>query len=364
MLPNFFFNAGALNYDFGPGHPLKPERLRCTLTLLERLGRLDTIDSGAGDEADVLRVHSENYVDAVALISRGGGHEARGRYGFGSTDNPPFARMYEASLAYCGASARAARAARDGASLAYGIAGGLHHAVRDKASGFCIFNDAAIASHILLARFAKVAYVDIDVHHGDGVQWIFYDEPRVLTCSIHEEGRTLFPGTGWIDETGTEFSSLNVPLQAGTTGDVWLQAFGATILPAIERFQPGAVVLQMGTDTHALDPLAHIRNTQQEWLEAVTGVRDLGLPIVALGGGGYNLTTVPRMWASACLALAEVPFDDAVPGDLAEAWDVPTISDPVLPEPRQSGRSHAESIIDALRAHHRLLNPATDYHVS
>jgi acetoin utilization protein AcuC len=362
MIPHFYYSTDILDYDFGPQHPLKPERLRRTIELLGRY-EVETLDPEPRDPVDALRVHDAGYLKTVKALSdllRDGSapsqsvrDEAMG-HGFGSMDNPPFAGMYEASLAYVAATARAAEAVRDGAPLAFGIGGGLHHALRSKASGFCIFNDPAVACHILRERFERVAYVDIDVHHGDGVQWIFYEDPSVLTCSIHEDPRSLFPGTGGVDEMGAEYSALNVPIRARTTGDVWLEAFRRTIPPAVRRFDPGAVVLQLGTDTHFLDPLAHIDSTQGYWLEAVREVMALGLPLVAVGGGGYNLQTVPRMWVSACLTLGGVPYDDRVPGDLADEWGMPTYSDQQEPVPGV-GREHAEKVVDWLTRHHRLL---------
>ncbi len=367
VLPHFYYHPRMLAYEISPKHPLKPKRLRRAIELLTRLGVV-TIDPGLASDADVLRVHSLEYLEAVKVLDpprgpaeeeHGQGHaflisddilEMQAEYGFMAGDNPAFPNMYSASLAYLGGSVRAAEAVRDGAPLAFGIAGGLHHALRSKASGFCVFNDPAVACHVLREKFDRVAYVDIDVHHGDGVQWIFYVDPTVMTCSIHEEGKTLWPGTGWVEETGAEFSSVNVPMQARTTGDVWLDAFERGILPALERFQPQAIVLQMGTDTHFLDPLAHLNNSAQEWLQAVVRIRDLGIPLVALGGGGYNLTTVPRMWTAACLTLGNLEVPELVPADLAEAWEMPRFFDAELPGPRGSGREYAEGVLARLAA--------------
>lgn len=350
VIPNFFYSEGILRYDFGPQHPLKPERLRRTVELLGRYG-VEPIDPGPGRVEDLLRVHDEEFVRAVQAIDAGEGTpEMRTRHGFGSTDNPPFPGMWEASLAYVSATVRAAEAVRDGAPLAFGIGGGLHHAHRSKASGFCIFDDPAIACSILLERFERVAYVDIDVHHGDGVQWIWYDDPRVLTVSIHESGRTLFPGTGFTHETGAEFTSLNIPVVAKTTGDVWLDAFERVVPDALERFAPQAIVLQLGTDTHFLDPLGHVLAAQSHWLGAVLQIKAMGLPIVAVGGGGYNLRTVPRMWASACLELAGVPYEDELPEDLAVQWGIPTFADDECPE--GVGGSAVDVVVEHLRREH------------
>ena len=360
MLPHFYYTPEILKYDFGSQHPLRPERLRRAIELIERYD-VPVLDPGPGSLSDLLRVHGEEFVylvmatsDRLKVGNLSADDAERGHlfsYGFGSGDNPPFAGMYDAAMAYVSASAKAASAVRDGAPLAFGIGGGLHHALRDRASGFCIFDDPAIACHILLEKFERVAYVDIDVHHGDGVQWIFYNEPRVLTCSIHEEGRTLFPGTGGVEETGVDFTSFNVPIQARTTGDVWLKAFTETIPRALEAFQPGAVVMQMGTDIHVLDPLAHLRCLQQDWLAAVKIIGNLGLPLVALGGGGYNLMTVPRMWVSACLTLGGISFDDALPADLGEKYRMPSFSDHGPAEP-SFGDLHAERVIDWLNTQH------------
>ncbi len=367
VLPHFYYSPKILSYTFGPNHPLKPERLRRTIELLERYG-VSWIDSGDGRVEDVLRVHAPEFVAAIQRLNADPNPDdwtddellERAALGFSSGDNPAFAGMYDAALAYAGASAKAAEAVRDGAHLAFGIGGGLHHAQRALASGFCIFNDCAIACYILRERFERVAYVDIDVHHGDGVQWIFYEDPSVLTCSIHEEGRTLYPGTGFVEETGASFSALNVPVMARTTGDVWLDAFQRGILPGLEKFQPQAIVLQMGTDAHYLDPLGHIKCTAQEWLAAVSHVKDLGLPIVALGGGGYNLLNVPRMWTAACLTLGSVPFSNEVPADLAVAWGMPTYLDAEQPEPRGIGREYAEGVVDWLeRNHHPHIGAVT-----
>lgn len=343
MLDHFYYSPEILKYNFGPGHPLQPERLRRTMQLLGRYG-VEPIDPGLCASEDLLRVHDPEYVEGVRAISNATYDGKPYLLGFGAGDNPAFPGMFEAASAYCAATAQAARSVRDGAPLAFSIGGGLHHAARGRASGFCIFNDPAIACSILRERFERVAYVDIDVHHGDGVQWIFYDDPTVLTCSIHEDGRTLFPGTGGTEETGAEFSSFNVPIEAWTSGDVWLDAFMQTVPAAVEAFGAQAVVLQMGTDAHYLDPLAHICCVQQDWLGAVKAVAGWGLPTVAIGGGGYDMTTVPRMWTSACLTLGGVEFDDELPADLATEWHVPTYSDREAPN-RGIGKGHAARVV-------------------
>lgn len=336
-----------LSYDFGPRHPLKPERLRRAVQLLEAMGVQPILDPGMATRQDALRVHDEAYVSLIQGLSAGDRypHGMVSEAGFGTLDTPTFPDMYEACLAYLGGSVRAAEAIRDGAHLAFNLSGGLHHAQRAHASGFCILNDPAVATSVLLEKFEKVAYIDIDVHHGDGVQNLFAGEPRVLTCSIHQDPRTLYPGTGRVDEVGPTWTAVNVPLEPKTTGDVWVWAFEHGILPAIDAFQPEAIVLQMGTDAHLLDPLAHIQITAQDWLVAVQRVKELGLPIVAVGGGGYNLGTVPRMWAAACLTLGGIEFEDRIPEPLAEEWGMPRFFDGVVPGPTGQGKSYAEEVV-------------------
>ncbi len=339
-------------YDFGPKHPLRPERLERTVTLLSRLAPgIEVVDPGLATRKDVLRVHTSEFIEVVAMASSGMRvpHGLLAECGFVNSDNPPFPGMYEAALAYCGGAVRAAEVVRDGAGLAFSMAGGLHHARRGQASGFCVFNDCALACSVLRERFGRIAYVDIDLHHGDGVQWIFWDDPTVLTASIHESGHYLYPGTGFVEEHGDHYSHVNVPLDPHSTGDTWLWAFERGILAALEKFRPEAIVLQMGADPHFLDPLGHLDVSAQEWLEAVRRIRSLGLPIVALGGGGYEMTTVPRMWVSAVLTLMGMDYPNEVPDDLAQAWNMPVMADPELPEPRWRCRERTSAVLDQLR---------------
>jgi acetoin utilization protein AcuC len=334
----FYYHPRMLAYSFGPSHPFKPERLSHSVETLQSIVQLDTIDPGPGLEEDLHRVHDSEYLGVLRAASEGRVVSDLFSYGLGPGDNPPFQGMWEATLAFTAGTVAAARAVRDGASLATTLAGGLHHARRAQASGFCLANDCAIALAILRERFDRVAYVDIDLHHGDGVQWIFWDDPAVLTCSIHETGRTLYPGTGFVDEVGPSGTCVNAPLAPYTTGDVWLDAFRRGIVPAIEAFGPQAVVLQMGADPHYDDPLGHLRVTIAEWLEAVRLVRDIGLPLVACGGGGYAMHAVVRSWSAAILTLYDLPVPDEL------------IRDAELPGPRNTGREEAEAALAALEA--------------
>jgi acetoin utilization protein AcuC len=235
--------------------------------------------------------------------------------------------MYDAAALIAGGSVRAARTVHEGtAQHAVNISGGLHHAMRNAASGFCVFNDASIAIAWLLQQgYERIAYVDVDVHHGDGVQAAFYDDPRVLTISLHESGMTLFPGTGFPDETGTGHgrgTSVNVALPAGTGDAGWLRAFHAVVPPLVRAFGPQVLVTQHGCDTHALDPLAHLMMSVDGQRVAYHALHELAHELcdgrwVALGGGGYEpVQVVPRAWTHLLAEAAGTTVDGATPN----AW--------------------------------------------
>ncbi len=321
------------SYDFGPSHPLRPLRLELTMALAAELGvlrRATVVAPTAADDATLELVHDPLYVGAVKRAPEDWLGRLSQRYGLGTGDNPIFAGMHASAALVTGATVDAARAVWEGrAAHAVNISGGLHHAMRDRASGFCVYDDPAVAIAWLLAAGAqRVAYVDVDVHHGDGVQAAFYDDPRVLTVSLHESGRTLFPGTGFAGEVGRGAGvgmSVNVALPAGTGDTGWLRAFGAVVPPVLRAFRPEVLVTQHGCDTHALDPLAHLRMSVDgqrvglRWLHALA--HELaGGRWVAVGGGGYEaVQVVPRAWTH---LLAEVTGGgtDATDGATPNAW--------------------------------------------
>jgi acetoin utilization protein AcuC len=203
------------------------------------------------------------------------------------------------------------------------FAGGLHHAMAERACGFCVYNDIAVAIRWLLDNGAeRVAYVDTDVHHGDGVQEIFWDDPRVLTISVHESGRMLFPGTGFPGEiggAGAEGSAVNVALPPGTGDAQWLRAIDAVAPPLVRAFRPDVLVTQHGCDTHALDPLAHLQVSVDGQRAAAVALHDLAHEVcdgrwVALGGGGYAvIEVVPRTWSHLVALAAHAPISPATP---------------------------------------------------
>ena len=317
------WDDGYLAYDFGE-HPLNPVRLDLTVRLARELGVLERLRITAptpADEQQLLTVHDADY---LAAVRRAGEDPSFRGYGLGTDDDPVFPGMYEASALVAGGSAQAALQMWNGeATHAVNIAGGLHHAMRGYASGFCIFNDVVLAIRTLLAAGAKrVGYVDIDVHHGDGVQAAFYADPRVLTVSIHQDPRTLFPGTGLPSEVGVgeaEGTAVNVALPPGT-GDVgWLRAFRAIVPGALRAFRPDVLVTQCGCDTHHEDPLANLELTVDGQRTAIAELHRLAHEVtggkwVAFGGGGYGLVRcVPRTWTHLLAEATGRPIDADTP---------------------------------------------------
>ena len=321
-------------YDFGPGHPLAPVRVELAMALAREFGVLDATgvsvcvpESATGEQLEL--VHDPGYIEAVR---RAGERAVRGEpldpksllFGLGTTDDPVFPGMHEASSLVAGATLAAAQAVwTSAASHAASIAGGLHHAMRRSASGFCVYNDPAIAIAWLLEQGAeRIAYVDVDVHHGDGVQAAFYDDPRVLTISLHEHPATLFPGTGLPTETGTgrgEGFAVNIALPAGTGDAGWLRALDAIVPPLLREFQPQLLVSQHGCDSHYLDPLAHLEVSVDGQRRAQSMLHRLahetaGGRWICTGGGGYALVAVvPRSWAHLLGIASNQPIDPGEP---------------------------------------------------
>jgi acetoin utilization protein AcuC len=322
------FDESLTDYDFGAGHPMTPLRVDLTMRLAQALqivgpGGLAQVPAPVAGEDVLATVHSERYIEAVRKVSANP-HRLHLEYGLGTEDNPTFPGMHEAGAHVVGASVEAARRVWQGEAVhAANIAGGLHHAMRDSASGFCIYNDVAAAIQWLLDQGAqKVAYVDVDVHHGDGVQAAFYDDPRVLTISLHETPRTLFPGTGLPTETGgpdARGGAVNVALPPGTADAGWLRAFHAVVPPLLREWRPQVLVSQQGCDSHIEDPLAHLMLTVDGQYASYRVLHDLAHDLcdgrwVALGGGGYAIVdVVPRAWSHLLGLLAGRPVDPATP---------------------------------------------------
>ena len=322
-----------LAYDFGPTHPLAPLRVDLTVRLAEELGVLDlphvtVSDAPVADEALLGLVHDADYLAAVRRVSADPTRPELDR-GLGTEDNPVFRGMHEASAHVVGGSVQCARQVWEGrAEHAVNICGGLHHAMPALASGFCVYNDVAIAIRWLLdAGAERVAYVDVDVHHGDGVERVFWDDPRVLTVSLHESGRFLFPGTGFPEDTGGRGaggSAVNIALPPGTGDAAWLRAFDAVVPPLLDGFRPQVLVTQHGCDSHFLDPLAHLTLSLDAQRASYARLHRLAHQHtegrwVATGGGGYEVVdVVPRAWTHLLAEAAGRPVDPAA--ELPEGW--------------------------------------------
>ncbi len=320
------FDDGLTAYDFGAGHPMSPVRVDLTMRLARELGVLDhlrAVDAPMADLDLIATVHDEALIEAVERMGRapGGGEEA---FGLGTDDNPVFRGMDVAAAHVVGATVEACRQVWSGESLhSVNVTGGLHHAMPGRASGFCVYNDVAVGIRWLLDQGAqKVAYVDVDVHHGDGVEAIFYDDPRVLTVSLHESGQFLFPGTGFAGDTGgpeAKGSAVNVALPPGTADEGWLRAFHAVVPPVLREFAPDVLVTQHGCDSHADDPLADLTLSVDGQRESYLALHDLAHEVaggrwVALGGGGYAVVgVVPRAWSHLLAVVGGAPLDPATP---------------------------------------------------
>lgn len=338
-----------LEYDFGPGHPMSPLRLRLTMDLIERFGLLEDLRVVAPEPADdaLLRlVHDQDYIDHVRAEDDGGPPY---RFGIGGTDNPIFAGMHEASALVVGGTVAAAQAVwRGEAPRAVSPSGGLHHAMPRAASGFCVYNDIAVAIASLLAEGAeRILYVDVDAHHGDGVERAFWDDDRVLTVSIHQTGRSLFPGTGFAQDIGGPSArgwAVNVALPPRTSDAGWLRAIDAVVGPLAEQWQPQLVVSQHGADTHGRDPITDLDISVDAQRAAALMIADwaqqhAGGRWVATGGGGYDVvSTVPRVWTHVAAVVAGRPIDPAAPTPQEWRDDVRELLGADAPEAMTEGR--------------------------
>ncbi|MBF6065566.1 acetoin utilization protein AcuC [Nocardia terpenica] len=326
-----------LDYTWTPEHPMKPARLRLTMELARGLGLLEGVETeapGPAGEADLLRIHTPAYVEAVRRAvppPPGTALPLTAPFGLGTTDDPIFPRMHEAASVLVGGTLAAAEAIAAGRTRrAVSIAGGMHHAMPESAAGFCVYNDVAVAISWLLDHgFDRIAYVDVDVHHGDGVQRAFYGDPRVLTVSLHQHPATLWPNTGWPEETGAgtaEGTALNLTMLPGTRDAQWLRGFHAIVPGALAVFRPQLLVSQCGVDTHREDPLADLELSVDGQRAAFLAMRELADRYaegrwLAVGGGGYGVVrVVPRAWTHLLAAALDREIDPAtaVPADWAE----------------------------------------------
>ncbi|WP_110114140.1 acetoin utilization protein AcuC [Bacillus sp. CGMCC 1.16541] len=328
----FVYSEEFLNYKFSNNHPFNQLRVRLTYDLLNEVGALrteDIIPPRMATDEELSLVHDPNYIQAVQLASEGKlPSEKATDYGLGTEDTPIFPNMHEASAYLVGGTLTAVDQVMTGkVNHALSLGGGLHHGFRGKASGFCIYNDSSVAIKYMQQKYgARVLYVDTDAHHGDGVQWTFYDDPNVCTLSIHETGRYLFPGTGNVNERGHSEGygySFNIPVDAYTEDDSWLEVYKSSLKEVAAFFKPDVILTQNGVDSHYYDPLTHLCGTTRMYREIPKLAHEIAHEYcngrwIAVGGGGYDIwRVVPRAWSFIWL---EMIGQQDIKGPLPHTW--------------------------------------------
>ncbi len=317
------YSSDFSRYSYGEEHPFKVQRFRLAYELMQAYGlteldRTKVYDCQAASEQDLLTFHSPNYLAKLREFSASDKPRADFRYGLGDIENPVFLGLYDWACLGAGGTVKAASlVTEEGYSAAFNIAGGWHHAHRSKASGFSYLNDCVIAINGLLERGKRVVYLDIDAHHGDGVQEAFYDTDRVLTISIHESGFHFFPGTGYAKEVGTgkgKGYSVNVPLLEHTDDALFMKAFDEVAFPLIAAYDPDVMFTQLGADTFRTDPLTRLEITTHSYCYILKKLKALKIPWVAVGGGGYESLNVARAWTLAWAIMNEVELPARLPG--------------------------------------------------
>lgn len=310
----FIYSSKFEEYGYPPECPFNTGRAGRVRSTLRSMGILTV--SGLAREFDaeeaprevLEKIHTPRYLDALIDASRGiHGIEAL-QMGIGGPDCPVFKDIYIYSALACGASLRGVELIQSGeVELAFNPSGGFHHAGPELSAGFCYLNDVALACYVLAEQGRRVLYLDIDVHHGDGVQEIFYDRNDVMTISLHESGVTLFPGTGFSHEIGEgrgKGFNVNIPFMPGTFDEIYLYAYREAISPLIRAFDPDVIVFELGADTLAGDPLAHLKLTNNSYVEIIEDLLGCSKPILMTGGGGYNVENTVRAWSLAWSVLS------------------------------------------------------------
>jgi len=327
MKSAFIYSDEFGKYSYGSSHPMRPVRLKLTYELIKAYGLFNLpntwlVEARKATEGEVFLFHTKDYIKTLKQADSGDMPQDGWKHGLGYGDNPVFNGVYEWSLYSAGASVQAAELVSSGeADIAFNICGGLHHAMADKASGFCYLNDAVIAIKYLLTLGKRVAYVDIDAHHGDGVQSAFYDTDKVLTISLHESGHHLFPGTGFPSEMGAgkgKGYSVNLPLPPEADDEVIVKGFKEVVPLFIEKFKPDILVTQLGVDTFRTDPITHLNLTMNGFEQMIKWFMSARLPWVALGGGGYNLGNVARAWTLVWAIMNDVKLKEKMPGEFID----------------------------------------------
>ena len=359
----FVYDDKMSHHELRSDHPMRPVRLRHTYELLSGYDAFEHEDAllvspRQAVEDELKWLHTPQYIEAVRRLSVGEGTQEAHRFNFSlQGDNPYYTGMYEAAILSSGATLLAAEMVADrSVDVAFNISGGLHHAAAGHASGFCVFNDPALAVHYFLRRGMRVVYVDVDAHHGDGVQEAFFDDDRVLTISVHESGRYLFPGTGFVGEQGQgrgKGYAVNLPLFPYTGDDVYLDAFRQVVPPLIRAFSPDVLVTQLGIDSYHSDPLTHLQLTTLGFVELIREFAALGLPWLATGGGGYDLMAVARAWTLAFGVMLGEEWPDTLPRGFALEHGIGHLRDSGSPDIPANLRldihRHAEEAVASLK---------------
>ncbi len=357
----FIYSDEFAQYSYGPHHPMRPIRLKLTHDLLQAYGVFTSpeilkLAAEPATESEILLFHTPEYIAVLRGIDQGEVPLDAYRYGLGPGDNPIFPGVYRFSLLITGASLQAGRLVKNGhVPVAFNMAGGLHHALSNQASGFCYIDDPVIIMKELVQQGLRVIYLDIDVHHGDGVQIAFYDTDQVMTISVHEDGHYLFPGTGFVHEMGQGVGlgySVNLPLYPGTDDETYLWAFEQVVPPLVSVFQPNILVTQLGVDTFVDDPLAHLRLTTYGFCRVIEQIKKFAIPWVALGGGGYHIANVARAWTLAYALMNDLVLPDEIPIECLEPLRQHGLkgthlrdAEPTRPETQQIRRYAEQSVL-------------------
>lgn len=372
----FIYSDDQLNYSFSDEHPFNQKRITLTLDLLRKSNAIhdtDIISPRIATDEEILLVHDEKFVDIVRKASKGELSPSAGEiYGIGTEDTPIFQGMHEASAFLVGGTLTAVEEVMEGrARHALNLGGGLHHGFKGRASGFCVYNDSSVAIKYMQEKYhARVLYVDTDAHHGDGVQWAFYDDPSVCTLSIHETGRYLFPGTGKITERGNGAgygTSFNFPIDAYTEDESFLDIYRAAMTEITDFFKPDVILTQNGADAHYFDPLTHLYGTMNLYKEIPRVAREIaneycGGRWIGVGGGGYDIwRVVPRAWAHLWIEMSgQKQPTGPLPEDWLNQWQpeapislIPTWEDPnplykPIPRKQEIEEKNAHMLTQAL----------------
>ncbi|ASS86850.1 acetoin utilization protein AcuC [Geobacillus stearothermophilus] len=372
----FVYSEQFLQYKFHDDHPFNQLRVKMTYDLLCTLGALEDrqiVAPRMATDDELALIHDRSYIEAVKAAGRGELSEAAAQnYGLGTEDTPIFPNMHEASALLVGSTLTAVDAVLSGAAEhALNLGGGLHHGFRGKASGFCVYNDSAVAIQYIREKYGlRVLYVDTDAHHGDGVQWAFYDDPNVCTFSIHETGRYLFPGTGNVNERGLGAGygySFNIPVDAFTEDESWIAAYTTALREIADFFRPDVIVTQNGVDAHYYDPLTHLSVTMKTYRAIPKLAHEIaheycGGRWIAVGGGGYDIwRVVPRAWALLWLEMTgQADVSGPLPNEWRERWqplspvalplewDDPDDLYPPIPRKAEISEKNAQTVEKAL----------------